>query len=272
MMCHERASRGAAQNRGEDRGLDFDEPQGVAVILDLANDPGTKQGHLAGVIVDDEVEVAATEAVFGIGEAVEFLRKGLKAFDDVGVFGAADSEFAGLGFHQGALDAGDVAEVGKLEQGVILLADGIAADPNLNAPELIFEVEEGGLSHLAEGDDPPGDVDGDVLLLQFLRAQVAILLTQVTDAVFPIVTGSKGVDPHFFITGELGASGQFLVREFLFHGFSSRMRKYITLGQGKLERARAREMMVSRSFWDRPCFFGPRSLNPSRRETRNRFG
>ncbi len=213
----ERTGRGSAEDRGKNRGFDFHESLGIAVMLDFADHARTEESHLSGIVVDDEVHIAVAEAVFGIGEPMELLRKGLKAFDDVGVFGRADGEFAGLGLHQRPLDPGDVPQVGELENRVVFLAHDVAPDPNLDLAAFVLQVEESGFAHFAEGHDAASDVDGNVLRFQLLGSQSPVFLAQIADLVFPVITGSKRIDSQFLILREFSPPGQLLVCQFLFH-------------------------------------------------------
>ena len=72
-MGDEGTGRGAAGDRGKNRGLDFDEAKGIAIVADRFDDRGAEKRRSPRFIVDDEVKITLAAAVLQIGEAVELL-------------------------------------------------------------------------------------------------------------------------------------------------------------------------------------------------------
>ena len=67
MVRDERASGRAAGNGVKNRSFHFDEAEAIAVVANLFDDARTEDRDVAGILVDDHVDIAMTITVFGVG-------------------------------------------------------------------------------------------------------------------------------------------------------------------------------------------------------------
>ena len=178
-MCHERTCRGATGNRLQHRRFHFEETKRVHELADEAHDLATFDESLADLRIDDQVDVTLPVTGFGIGQAGPFLGQRAQVlaqqFDRLGPHG----QLAGLGFHQAAAHADDVADVPGLEVRVDLLAQQIALHEGLYAARSVLNGGETGLAHDALGHQAAGDREAVRTRLQGLGRARAVGAMQV---------------------------------------------------------------------------------------------
>ena len=92
-------------------------------------------------------------------------------------------QLAGLGLEERAFGADDVAEVEVLERGVVLLAEGIDCDEELDPAGRVLQGREARLAHHALQHQPAGDRHLDRQRLELLVRLVAVLAHQLGGAV-----------------------------------------------------------------------------------------
>ena len=162
-------SRRAARVRYEHRGLDFHEASVIQISPDRGDNLGALHEGLAHLRVHDEINVALTVALVGVGEAVELLRERLHALCEQGKLFRVNRNLTCLGLKDLAADTDDVADVVLLKEGICLFADRIARHINLNVAAQIANRTERRLAHDALTHHAAGDRDFRVLKLRKAR-------------------------------------------------------------------------------------------------------
>jgi hypothetical protein len=119
----ERLGRGAAGDRVHHRRFDFEEAVPVHVIADRGDDATAGEEGEAGFLVHDQVDVTLAILHFLIGQAVELVRQRAQRLGQQADFASLDAQLAGLGLHQRAGDADDVAQIPGLEIGINVFTD-----------------------------------------------------------------------------------------------------------------------------------------------------
>ena len=121
------------------------------------NDARARDEDFADVGVRDQVEISLAISRLHVFEAVPLFRHGEQRLaEELQLFGV-NAEFAGARAEQVAFDAQDVADVEQLEEGEIVLADGIFLDVDLEALAVLLHVRETGLAHVTERHEASGD-------------------------------------------------------------------------------------------------------------------
>ena len=133
---------GAAIERLHHGRLDFDELAGFQLAAEGRNDARARHEDLADVGVRDQVEISLAISRLHVFEAVPFLRHGEQSLaEELQLFGV-NAEFAGARAEQVAFDTEDVADIEKLEESEIVLADGVFLDVDLEALAVLLHVRE----------------------------------------------------------------------------------------------------------------------------------
>ncbi len=114
-MGLERPRRGAARNRLHHRRLDLEETQRVEERAQVPDDRRAHPEHPPAVLVHDQIDVAATVAKLGIGDAMPLVRQRTQRLGEQHDALGAHRELARPGAEQHALGAEDVAHVPGLE-------------------------------------------------------------------------------------------------------------------------------------------------------------
>ena len=157
VVRHERPGGRTAGDRVHHRRLDFEVSPFVEEAAHGRHEPGPGAKHLARLLVHHEIQVSLPIAEFPVGEAVVFVRQGLKRLDEQPDLAGMDGEFAGIGFHQGAADSGNVAEVPEVpEVRIGVLADVVPADIALDPSAWVFQGDETRFAHDATQHHAPG--------------------------------------------------------------------------------------------------------------------
>ncbi len=175
------------------------------VIADRGDDAAAGEEGEARFLVHDQVDVALAVLQFLVGEAVELVRQRAQRLGQQADFGGLDGQFAGLGLHQGADDAEDVAEIPGLEVGIDILAEPVAGDVDLDAAGEILQRRERGLAHDALEHHAAGHLDLDRQAFQFFGRLVAVAIKQLERGVLALEVVGEGF-PGLAPCGELGAA------------------------------------------------------------------
>ena len=161
----ERTGSRAAGDGVEDRSLDFDVTRVIHRLADAGDDLGTLDERVLDVRVDDEVDVALTVPGVRVLQAVELFRQGQQALGKEFGCGSVDGDLAGLGLEDLTGDFEDVADVPRLLEGLVVVdAEVVTGDVDLDVALAVLDLGEGGLAHDAAGDHAAAD--GDFLVLE----------------------------------------------------------------------------------------------------------
>ena len=171
VVRHERPGECAAVDRLEDGRLDLDEALGVEPAAGLGDHLGALEEALAHLGVRDQVLLAVAVAKLGVLEPRPLVGRRAKALGEERPVRDPQRQLALAALERGALDADDVAEVEAGERCVPVAQVGLAR-LELDLARAVDEVEEGDLSHVAVGGDPPGDAVRGLGLLAVLQAVV----------------------------------------------------------------------------------------------------
>ncbi len=179
----ERLRVGAAGDRVQHRRLDFHEAVGDHEAADRAERVAARAEALAGVRIGDQVHIPLAVLHFLVSDAVPVARQRPQRLGQQAQFHDLDRELAGLRDEQRAFGAEDVAEVPVLELRVDVFADVVDRHAQLDAARGVLQRAERGLAHGALEHHASADADLDVLRLEFLVGQLAVLLGQFGRAV-----------------------------------------------------------------------------------------
>jgi hypothetical protein len=134
-------------------------------------------------LVGDQVDVALAVLLLGVGETVELVGQRAQALGEEAQPLHVDRQLAGLGLEQRPLGADDVAEVEVLERRVVLGADRVDADAQLDAAGGVLQRREAGLAHDALEHQAAGGGHRDRLRLEGVVVEVAVLASELGGAV-----------------------------------------------------------------------------------------
>jgi hypothetical protein len=105
--------------------------------------------------VTNQIDVTLAIALLHVGQTMEFVRQRTQALGQQAYRIGAHGELAGLGAHQHAFGADDVADVPALER-FVALADRALMDEKLDAAGVILQLHEADLALHALEHDAPG--------------------------------------------------------------------------------------------------------------------
>ena len=197
--------RGAAGDRVHHRRLDLEEAVPAHVVADRGDDAAAGEKGEARLLVHDQVDVALAVLHFLIGQAMELVRQRAQRFGQQADLAGLDGQLAGLGLHQRADDAEDVAKIPGLEVGVDVFAEPVAGDVDLDAAGEILQCCERGLAHDALQHHAAGHLDLDRQAFQFPGALVAVAFQQLERGVLALEVVGEGF-PGLAPFGELGTA------------------------------------------------------------------
>jgi hypothetical protein len=172
VVGRERARQRAAVERLEDRRLDLEEAVVVERAADRGDDPGARGEELAGLLVGDEVELAAAVARLDVLQAVELLRRRPQGLREQRPVLDAQRQLAAARHEGDAVDADEVAEVQAEERLHRLGAEDVGARLQLDAPAAVDEVQERHPALAAARGETAGDAMARLGLLTGLQARV----------------------------------------------------------------------------------------------------
>ena len=184
---------GAARDRVQHRRLDLDEAVLDHEAADRRERLAARREARARGLVGDQVDVAlavllssASARPWNLSGSGRRLLVSRRSSVDL------DRQLAGLGLEQRALGADDVAEVAVLEVAVVVLADRVDADAQLDPAARVLQRREARLAHDALEHQAAGDRDRDRLRLERLVVEVAVLARQLGGAVLRLEVVRKG--------------------------------------------------------------------------------
>ena len=187
----------------ERRRFDFQEALAIEKVTETLDDDAPRAEHGRGLVIRDEVHVAAAipdvdvgEAVPLVGQRAQRLRQELESVD-------LHRELALAGGHHGAFGADPVAEieVGKVIEP--LVTDDGLGDEELQLARAIAQGGEDQLALLAQQHRPPRDADPDLGLDARLECSVPVAdLRQCVRAVEAVRIRLAAVLAHFVDLGE----------------------------------------------------------------------
>ena len=196
VVRHEGPGGRATGDRVHHRRLDFQESPFVEEAAHGRHEPGTGAEHLSRVLVDDEIEMTLPVAQFLVHQSVVFLRQGLKRLGEQPDLAGMNGEFAGIGLHQGAPDASDIADIPEAsEVGIGFLAHVVPAHVALDPTAHILQGDETRFAHDAAQHDAPGHGGFDGRLGKGFLAHVAVCVRQVDRQVFAAERIRVGLAP-----------------------------------------------------------------------------
>ncbi len=171
----ERLGRRAARDHLQHRGFHFEEAALGEELADVGDDLGTHAEGLAGFLVDDQVDVALTIALLGVGQAVVLVRQRAQRLGQQAYLLHVHEQVALVGALHGALGADDVAQVPGLDLGQGLFRQGLAIHIHLDARAGVLDDHEGAtVEH-----DAPRHLDRDALRFQLFPGLVRVVLQDV---------------------------------------------------------------------------------------------
>ena len=115
--------------------------------------------------VGEEIDVTLAIAEFGIGEAVEFVRRGQEGLGEEAEGARPDGDFAGFGVADLAFEPGDVGEFEEFGFGpggaaAVGVDEGAFGEADLEVAGAVADFDEDEFSGVAEEDDASGDFRG----------------------------------------------------------------------------------------------------------------
>jgi len=184
----ERASRGAAVQRLQHRGLDFEEISVAQEGAQLGHHLDAGAGDLPGLGADDEVDVALPDAGLLVEVLVRDGQRAQRLGGEAPVVGH-HRKLTGARRDDLAVHEDDVAEVDVgLPAGQRFLADAVEADHDLQLGAVTFlQRGEAELALVAQEDHPAGDSGVDAGLGP--RLEVGVLVADLREAV-----GTRNLD------------------------------------------------------------------------------
>ena len=136
------------------RRLDFHEAtrRRFQPLAHEADDLRARDKGAARLFGHDQVDIALTVTLLHVGQAMKFIWQRTQALGQQAQAVGTHGELAGLGAHQHAFGADDVADVPTLE-GFVRLAHRALMDEQLDAPGVILQLHEADLAlHALEHD------------------------------------------------------------------------------------------------------------------------
>ena len=176
----ERTRSGAARVGDQHRCLHFHKAACIEELSDLADDLGSLDKGLPGLLVHDQVHISLAVPEVRILKAVELLRQRRQRLGQKSELLSMYRDLACLGLEDKSLDADDVADVHALEALVSLFAQIVSGHIDLDPALFVLHVAERSLAHDALEHHAAGDGNG--LVLQFvkisldLRAVISLII------------------------------------------------------------------------------------------------
>ena len=158
VMGDEGAGVGAGGNRHQDGGVHLDEAPAVKEPTNAADDAAALHKGFGDFRVSDKVQITLAVAGFHVAEAVPFFGQGTHPLGQNGQRVGLDGGLAGAGTHHVAGYAQEVAQVQVLQQGVFVAED-VLAEHGLHHARGVAQIQEGGATHDAHGDDTSGQME-----------------------------------------------------------------------------------------------------------------
>jgi len=150
---------GAAGNRLHHRRLDLQKAPRVEEGAQPLDQPCAQQEDLAGLGVDDEVDVALAIPGLDVLEAVPLLRKRTQRFGEERERLHGQRELTRPRAEHAAGDADEIADV-QIAERCEVVAQLVGAGVQLDAARAVHEMRECRLAVITHGDEPPGEAHG----------------------------------------------------------------------------------------------------------------
>ena len=110
-----------------------------------------------------------------------------------------------------AFDADPVADIEQLEHLVVVLADGVLADVDLDAAAPVGELQEPGLSEAADRENPSRGAGRNLRGIQDIRRLASVIGHQRRDWSAGIEASRVDIDTELLQLGEIGAALDYLI-------------------------------------------------------------
>ena len=159
VIRHERTRRCTARNRRHHGRLHFEEASLVEVAADRLDDLRARDERVLDLWIHDEIDVALTVAHFHILQTVKLFGKRAQRLREKREIVDAHRELAAPRAKDDASDADDVTDVQELELLVLLLAQNVELEVDLNLARKIHEHGEARLAMAADRHQTPCDAD-----------------------------------------------------------------------------------------------------------------
>ncbi len=184
VVRHERLGVGAAGNGVEHGRLHLQEAMLHHELADAAHGLAARDEALAGRLVGHQVHVALAVLHFLVGHAVELVGHRPQALGEQPQRGDLDRQLAGLGLHERAFGAHDVAQVPVLEGRIGFLTDRVAGHVYLDAAargaeRAVLHGGEAGLAHDALEHHAAGHAHGHGVGFERLGLGLRVLRLQI---------------------------------------------------------------------------------------------
>ena len=171
----ERPGCGTAGVGHQHRCLDFHESPAVEEVTDLLDDLGSLDEGIFNLGINDQVQIPLAIAHVGIGEAVMLLGQHLDALAEQDDLGGVNGDLARPRPEEEALDAQDIADVILLECLVVVDADAVSGNIDLDVALKVCDVRERSLTHNALEHHTAGDGDRDLICCEEFRELLLIV-------------------------------------------------------------------------------------------------
>ncbi len=166
-MSLERTSRCTAGIADEHRCLHFHEVSAVEEVTDLLNDLGSLNECILDLRIYDEVEVTLTVTHICVRQTVVLFRKDLQGLGEELELFCVNGDLTGSGSENITLDADDIADVHLLEILIVIYAEGISCNVELDVALKITDGSEGSFTHDTLEHHTTGN--GNLDLLTFVK-------------------------------------------------------------------------------------------------------
>src|SRR5262249_2380185 len=141
--------------------------------------------HLAGVFVDDEIEVPLAVADLDVLQTVPLLRQRDEALGEELELRRPDRQLVGLRAEEMPGDADEIPEVEQLEHRKVALAERVLADVDLDRRTAVGNRQEVRLAEAADREDPSRGRRLDAPRFELLARLRAVRLDEAGDGVGP---------------------------------------------------------------------------------------
>ena len=147
VMRHKRAGIRADFDRLKNRRIDLQEALCVEELTQRLENLAALDERVLDLRIDDGIDIALTIAHILVAQTVPLLRQHAQRLAQQRQAVGVNGHLTRLGAENDALDAEDIADIHRLEIGVHVLADILAADIRLNLTLAVHHVNERRLAH-----------------------------------------------------------------------------------------------------------------------------
>jgi hypothetical protein len=140
----------------QSRRFNFQVTKTVQVSSDFADDLAALHELIEALFVADQVKVALTVFLFNVRQPMIFVRQRTQSFRQMHKLRRFDGNFTGIGFHDRASYANDVAEIGLFKDCIILFPDSVFAHVDLDLAFAVLQMRKANLAFAAFCHDSAG--------------------------------------------------------------------------------------------------------------------